>query len=467
MQSIAVVLAAAQVAAAASYASRPPMSTIEPSLASIQAAAATATPLSSTSNVQGLAFNRFYQLWLENIDYSAASGDANQQALAKQGITLTNYWATTHPSEPNYCAAAGGDYFGMDNDDFIQVPSNVSTIVDLLDTKGISWAEYQEHLPYPGFLGFNFSNQQTYANDYVRKHNPLILFESVTNNATRLSLIKNLTSFTDDLNNKQLPQWAFITPNMTDDAHDTNITFSAKWERDWVTPILNNSYFYNDTLFLLTFDEIETYGLPNKVFAILVGGAIPENLRGTTDNTFYNHYSTISTVSQNWGLPSLGRWDCHANVFQLVANKTGYKNFQVNTQNLYFNSSYPGPLSDKQYSPIWPAPLNDSTCANGKGVLGSIKSAWANTGPTLNYSNPYPYNAQTGNNVGGSVSGGPNATASGIVTASGSASTSASGSASGSASASATSATSKSGAMRDAAPFVGYVAAGALALFAL
>jgi len=111
----------------------------------------------------------------------------------------------------------------MDNDNFHAIPSNVSTVVDLLDTKGISWAEYQEGLPYPGFQGFNFSNQQTFANDYVRKHNPLILYKSVTENATRLELIKNFTNFYDDLNHQQLPQWAFFTPNMTNDAHDVSL----------------------------------------------------------------------------------------------------------------------------------------------------------------------------------------------------------------------------------------------------
>jgi acid phosphatase len=99
----------------------------------------------------------------------------------------------------------------MDNDDFHAIPSNISTVVDLLDTKGISWAEYQEGLPYAGFQGFNYSNQQTYANDYVRKHNPLILFDSVTSNNTRLSLIKNFTSFQNDLSSQTLPQWAFVS----------------------------------------------------------------------------------------------------------------------------------------------------------------------------------------------------------------------------------------------------------------
>ena len=106
----------------------------------------------------------------------------------------------------NYVAVVGGDNFGMDNDDFNTIPANISTVVDLLDTKGISWGEYQENLPYAGFQGFNYSNQISFNNSYVRKHNPLIIYDSVASNATRLSLIKNFTSFSSDLAAQTLPQ---------------------------------------------------------------------------------------------------------------------------------------------------------------------------------------------------------------------------------------------------------------------
>jgi acid phosphatase len=87
------------------------------------------------------------------------------KALAAQGIKLTNYFAVTHPSEPNYIASTGGDYFGMQNDAFNQVPANVSTIFDLLDEKGISWGVYQEDLPFSGFEGFAWPDQKTGANN--------------------------------------------------------------------------------------------------------------------------------------------------------------------------------------------------------------------------------------------------------------------------------------------------------------
>ena len=296
-----------------------------------------------------------------------------------------------------------GDNFGMAGDDFIAFPANISTVVDLLDTKGISWAEYQEAIPYAGFQGYNFSNQVSYANDYVRKHNPLILFDSVTNNATRLELIKSFDSFTSDLAAKSIPQWSFVTPNMTNDGHDTTITFAANWARNFLTPLLNDSYFMNNTLVVLTFDEADTYTIGNKISAILLGGAIPTDLHNTTDNTFYNHYSMLSTVETNWGLPSLGRWDCGANVLSLVSNKTGYDNYVVDTSNLFFNSSYPGPVSDSLYVPIWPVPDTNAKCASGQGVLNSIVTTWGKSSGTYNYSFVYPYDNDSGTNVGGSA----------------------------------------------------------------
>ena len=63
----------------------------------------------------------------------------------------------------------------MDNDNFNQIAANVSTVVDLLEDKGISWGTYQEDMPYSGFEGFSWVNQQTKANDYVRKHHPNIV----------------------------------------------------------------------------------------------------------------------------------------------------------------------------------------------------------------------------------------------------------------------------------------------------
>jgi acid phosphatase len=52
--------------AAATLASAKTINVTEPSAAQIAADRATVQPLSPTSNVKGLAFDRFIQIWLEN-----------------------------------------------------------------------------------------------------------------------------------------------------------------------------------------------------------------------------------------------------------------------------------------------------------------------------------------------------------------------------------------------------------------
>ncbi|KAF2815149.1 phosphoesterase-domain-containing protein [Mytilinidion resinicola] len=373
-------------------------STIQPPSSPVPAASTTQPTLSPISNIQGHAYNRFIQIWLENTDFALAAGDPNIAWLSTHGISLTNYWALTHPSQPNYLAAVSGDHFGLDSDDYISVPSNIPIVADLLDTKGIAWGEYQEDMPYAGFKGIEYNNQHTGANAYVRKHNPLVLFESVTQNATRLSLMKSFTSFAADLAAGTLPQWAFVTPNMTNDGHDTSITTAGLWARSFLEPLLNNAYFMNDTLVLLTFDENEHYETPNKVFSLLLGGAVPESLKGLMDNTFYTHYSALSSLEANFDLPSLGRWDCGANIFELVAKKTGYANYAVDTTNLWFSSSYPGPLSPMD-AKAWPAPNTNAKCAAGNGVLEKVMSVWGRVDGSLHYADPYPHDDGLGANA--------------------------------------------------------------------
>jgi hypothetical protein len=83
----------------------------------------------------------------------------------------------------------------------------------------------------------------------------------------------------------------------------------------WLVPLLKDPNFNNNrTLIMLTFDESGTYTINNQVAAVLLGGALPTALKGTTDDTYYTHYSTISTVEANWGLGSLGRQDTNKSV---------------------------------------------------------------------------------------------------------------------------------------------------------
>ncbi|KAI0261864.1 phosphoesterase family-domain-containing protein [Gloeopeniophorella convolvens] len=331
--------------------------------------------------VQGKAFDRFIQIWIENTDFEAANSTAAFTNLAKQGILLDQYYALTHPSEPNYVAVVGGDFWGMADDDLYNIPANISTVVDLLEAKNISWASYQESMPSDGFEGFNFTSNN-YLNSsappytyYVRKHNPTIVYDSVASVPSRLILHRNFNDFAADVNASVVPQWLFVTPNLVDDAHDTTIDFAGQWLDYWLLPLLNDTNFNdNRTLILLTFDETETFTVNNRIFSVLLGGAVPESARGTVDSTYYTHYSALSTVEANWGLGSLGRGDTNktvSNVYSFVAAATGYKNLNISGDAIPLTNAtgtIPGPLNAELYVPFT-APNTSAVGAGGGPVF--------------------------------------------------------------------------------------------------
>ncbi|KAF9243718.1 hypothetical protein BU15DRAFT_59597 [Melanogaster broomeanus] len=381
--------------------------------------------ITNTPNVPGKVFDRFIQIWLENMDYSTAAANPVFQNLSAQGITLSSYYALTHPSEPNYMAAAGGSFFGLASDNLVNVPSNVSTVVDLLEQKGISWSAYEENMPTDGYTGYSFTNPDGYTY-YMRKHNPLVLFDSIGLNATRAARIRNFNDFAVDVSNwlviyrflflmhasyqgdnNSLSQWIFVTPNMLDDGHDTNVGYAGDWLNFWLVPLLQDPSFNSPkTLIMLSFDEyvnrLDTNfslmtrlsrngddAINNQVYTVLLGNAIPSDSLGYNgrhvlhalldvrmvlwSNRVQPHiipYS-ISTVENNWDLDNLGRGDTNktlANVFAFVADTTSYMNNNLTTTNLpllNITGTIPGPLNPNYYTP-WPAP-NTSGTGGGSG----------------------------------------------------------------------------------------------------
>jgi acid phosphatase len=135
-----------------------------------------------------------------------------------------------------------------------------------------------------------------------------------------------------------------------------------------------------NTLVLVTWDENETYARQNHILGILLGDAVPKHLVGTSDNSFYNHYSEIATVSANWGLDTLGRWDVGANVFKVVAQKTGDKIRKWKSHKLdsyFWNASYAGPFNTNGGNKEYVAPnLDLEHSFSGRKIFEPIRKEW-------------------------------------------------------------------------------------------
>jgi len=242
-------------------------------------------------------FDRIIIFMFENHGFLEVSRDPMFTKFAKLGRLFMNYYAITHPSQPNYWCQIAGDYFGIRSDGNRDLSQ--SNLVDLLEKQGVTWKAYQED--YPG----NCSSTGR-SGKYYRKHNPFISFNNIRNNRTRCAKIVNAKQLDVDLSQGTLPQYMYYTPNIDNDCHDTDIAFGGKWLNGFLTSRL--SKFPKGTLIFVTWDEDEG-SEDNRIFTFMLGSMITP---GSQDANEYNHYSLLRTVEANWGLGNLGRNDADA-----------------------------------------------------------------------------------------------------------------------------------------------------------
>ena len=252
-------------------------------------------------------FEHIVIIMFENKEFGSVIGNSdmpNYNQLARDYTLLTQYYAVTHPSLPNYLALMGGDTFGIDrncNDCFI----NETSLPDLIEASGRTWKTYQEDMPSPCFPG------DTHI--YVQKHNPFVYFDNIRLGQVRCEhSVVPLTTLPTDIDADSLPNFSFIKPNLCNDSHDCSLDISDAWLTNLLSQLVpaldatNNSY----AIFML-FEEGQgnqsCCGLPEQA-----GGRVPVVIysplvrNGFEDDTPYTHYSLLKTISQAWGLPYLG-----------------------------------------------------------------------------------------------------------------------------------------------------------------
>src|SRR5262249_31742560 len=99
----------------------------------------------------------------------------NLNALANRFGVATNYFGVTHPSEPNYVALLGGNFFGIADDNPYFINSvDKPNLVTQLDHTGIAWKAYLQSVPYAGYEGICYPAKCNGSPDidplYVSKH---------------------------------------------------------------------------------------------------------------------------------------------------------------------------------------------------------------------------------------------------------------------------------------------------------
>ena len=272
-------------------------------------------------------------------------------ALAKHYGYASQFFAETHPSEPNYVAMVGGYTYGIRDDDAFYCHPNDSrpscghsekpgyanhtidrpSLASLIDARGLTWKNYDEDLPAPGSLA-------VHSKLYASKHDGFINYKSVQNDPNLARKMVGFDRLYDDLKTGNVPNFSLIVPNLCGDMHGTAnpldgadclqllphklIARGDASVKGLVAAIQASPAWRarGNAAIVITFDEDDAGGHDGccgndpKDPANMGGGHVATVVitnhgpRAVVDATPYNHYSLLRTIQDAFGLrPYLGR----------------------------------------------------------------------------------------------------------------------------------------------------------------
>ncbi|MEZ4656156.1 MAG: alkaline phosphatase family protein [Caldilineaceae bacterium] len=195
-------------------------------------------------------FSHIFVIVMENKEQGAIVGNhdaAYINQLAAQFGQANHFYATTHPSLPNYLAMTGGDTFGVTSD-CTDCFVNADNLAAQLESAGRTWKAYIEGMPSPCFVG-------DAPPDYRQKHNPFIYYDNVRQTPARCDHIVPFPQLAADLQANRLPDFVWISPSMCHSMHDCDIRTGDAWLKTWVSQIVASPAWQQDGVLFITFDE--------------------------------------------------------------------------------------------------------------------------------------------------------------------------------------------------------------------
>ena len=191
---------------------------------------------------------------LENTEFGSVIGNVGAapylNALAGRYALATRYFASAHPSLPNYLSLIAGSTFGLDGSDCPTCMVQGRALTDELTAHGVGWTAYMDGIPSPCFNG----PSGTGAHPYARKHDPFLYFPQ---NLTGPCHVVPLTKMAADLATGRASPFLWISPDLCNDGHDAvcGLPAADSWTARTLPGILASSWYQQGGTVLVVWDE--------------------------------------------------------------------------------------------------------------------------------------------------------------------------------------------------------------------
>jgi phospholipase C len=253
-----------------------------------------------------------------------ASVDAYLSALHVNPNCASNHYYLLNNYNPGYFGD-GSNAFTDNNDantPFTIPPSNLRSIGDALNDKGVSWAYYGDQ--WNAYLGdkyqLNYGTVGKKSDQYCNICNPFQYESSImTDPAQRTAHLKDTADLYQDIANGSLPAVSYVKPSGWVDGHpaSSKLNLFEGFVKKIVDEVQSNKKLWADTAILVTFDEgggyydsgyvqaVDYFGDGTRIPMIAVS---PFTKAGHISHVYGDHASVVKFIETNWGLaPLTGR----------------------------------------------------------------------------------------------------------------------------------------------------------------
>lgn len=289
-------------ASGCSMASKPPpvptSPSAQPSPVSTTTPTSTAAP-SPTLPIRSGAVTKVLAFVEENHSLSQMrSGMPFTFGLAQRFGYATHYTAIGHPSLPNYIAIAGGQTYGITNDDAPSAnPVPGTSVFGQAVTSGRTAAVYADGMPQN--CATRDGGTDASGSKYVVKHNPWAYFINERGTCQKYDVPVGQLGVA--ITNGTLPNVGMVIPNLCHDAHDCPLGTADTWFMGWMTKIFEGPDWKSGHLaVVLTADE-DDRSERNTVLTVL----IHPSQKAHVVTTALTHYSLTRLYVEVAGMPYL------------------------------------------------------------------------------------------------------------------------------------------------------------------
>jgi len=262
----------------------------------------------ATLNAQSVP--RSKHVWIiteENHSYESVVGNPQMpyynQLIQQYGLA-TQFYANQHSSLPALMWFVAGGPIELNNNT-TSCSHNQDNVVRELLKQGYTWKSYQRNMPSAGYLGL-------FDGSYYRRHNPLIDFTDVCPGTGQEKNSVPYSQLAKDIANNATPNFAYITPNVDEDAHNGTLPAADQWLQDNLPSILALPEFApgGDGILFIVWDEGTLYtdnrcsatdstGCGGRTANLVIG---PQVTPGYQSTVTYHNQSVLKTVCAAMGL---------------------------------------------------------------------------------------------------------------------------------------------------------------------